>query len=74
MSKTRNTGAPRNTEFDGVVWFYRPELSWSKPDEANPLLVKNFNCYFFTAKEGFATKLWPKKVNLVKNPSLTVNK
>ena len=59
-----------------------PGPSFSKPDQANPGLVENFSCYFFTAKEGIATKLWPKKVinyfslnlNLVKNPSLTVNK
>ena len=44
--------------------------------------MENFNCYFFTSKEGIATKLWPKKVvkyfslnlNLVKNPYSTVNK
>ena len=36
--------------------------SSSKPDQANPGLVENFNCYFFTPKEGIATKLWPKKV------------
>ena len=43
---------------------------------------KPINFYFFTAKGGFVSKLWPNKVinykylflNLVKNPPLTVNK
>ena len=33
------------------------ESHCSKPDEANPGLMKNFNCYLFTAKGGFFTRL-----------------
>ena len=54
--------------------------SSSKPAKANPTLVENFNCYFFTAKEGFEQNCDPKRLqiityfscnlNLVKNPSL----
>ena len=31
--------------------------SCSKPNLANPGLLKNFNCYFFTVNGGFFTRL-----------------
>ena len=34
-----------------------PGPSSSKPDEANPRLVENFNHYLFTVKEGFFTRV-----------------
>ena len=41
----------------GISFFCSPEHSCSKPDEANLGLVKNFNCYLFTVKGRFFTRI-----------------
>ena len=43
----------------------RPKSTCSKAHKANLGLVKKFNCYLITVKEGFFTRLWFKEKKFV---------